>query len=231
MNHAQRLTVLIVLLAGGCGNFEPVTSAPNPFAITPSRAPSILSPTPLFAAPTASSATLPPPPSLTASVTPDITSTISLTAEVSSTFTLTPTNTETPVHTPTFTSTAQPPILTVLGCDTGLDLSHGMGEVTNAYVLLVNPGRFELTNACLTLSAADEGRAHPDKTICAPWLQSGYQVALRLTVDTTANAVTLIQVALVADQVSQPAASATACPAIGANKPADASLNVPVPIP
>jgi len=230
MNHVRCLAVLIVLVAGGCGNFEPVTSAPNPFAITPSRAPSILSPTPLFVAPT-TSATLPPPPSLTASVTPDITSTITLTPEASPTFTLTLTSAETPSPTPTFTSTAQLPAITVLGCNTGLDLSHGMGEVTNAYVLLLNPGDFDLTNACLTLSAADEGRVHPDKTVCAPLLQSGYQVTFRLTVDTTTNAATLIQAALVSDQVSLPADPAAACPVIGANKPADASLGVPVPIP
>ena len=102
-----------------------------------------------------------------------------------------------------------------------------MGEVTNAYITLANPGGPDLTNACLTLSAADEGRAHPDKTVCVPSLIIGFQVTLKLTVDTTTNTATLIQVALTSDQLSRPSDPAAACPAI-TNTPA--SLGVPVPI-
>ena len=217
---------LFILFVSGCGNFEPVTSAPNPFAITPSRAPAILSPTPRFILPT-TSATLPPPPSLTPSSTAGVTPTITPTLEISPTFTFTPTVTEIPTI-PTLAPTAAPPRLTILGCDTGLDITHGMGEVTNAYVLLANPGGPNLTNACLTLSAADEGRAHPDKTVCAPSLQIGFQVTLKLTVDTTTNAATLVQAALASDQLSLPADPLAACPAIGANLPV---LGVPILIP
>ena len=225
MKHTLTLLILIPLLLTGCGNFGAVTSAPNPFAITPSRAPFIITATPILILPT-TSATLPPPPSLT----PSLTLEASPTAGSTDTFTPAPTDTATPTLTPTFTTIPAPLTITVLGCDTGLDFTHGMGEVTNAYVTASNPGGPDLTNVCLTLSAVDEGREHPDKTVCVPLLATGFKVTLKLTVDTTTNTATLIQVALTSDQLSLPPDPAAACPAIGANKPADSLLGIPVPI-
>jgi len=222
----KRIPLLIaILFLTACGNFDAVTSAPNPFAITPSLAPSILTATPIFILPT-TSASLPPPPSLTPSLTLEATPTIGST----DTFTPAPPDTETPSLTPTFTALPAPLTVNVLGCDTGLDLTHGMGEVTNAYVTIANPGGPNLTNVCATLSAADEGRVHPDKTVCIPLLATGFQVTLKLTVDTTTNTATLIQLAILSDQLSRPADSPAACSAIGANLPADSILGIPAPI-
>lgn len=230
MKAILRLFPLIVLLSlTACGNFGAVTSGPNPFAITPSRAPSILTATPIFLAPT-TSATLPPPPSLTPSITITPTNTEAAPTLVTNTPT-TPTETPTPSSTTLPPSTTNPASLTILGCDTGLDVLNGLGEVTNAYIILANHSDNDLTNACLTLSAVDEGSPHPEKIVCVPLLASNYQVTLKLTVDTTSNTATLIQVALTSDQFSLPTDPAAVCQAIGANLPPASSLGIPVPIP
>lgn len=82
----------------------------------------------------------------------------------------------------------------ILGCETGLDLSHGMGEVTNAYVVLTNTGNSDAHRLCATLTGLDEGRPHPDKTECLAGLPAGYEVTLKLTIDTTYEERTAIQV-------------------------------------
>jgi hypothetical protein len=69
-----------------------------------------------------------------------------------------------------------------------------MGEVTNAYIVLKNTGTEDLPNACALLRAADEGREHPDKTQCVDKLPAGQQVTLKLTVDSTYQVGTVIQV-------------------------------------
>ena len=71
-----------------------------------------------------------------------------------------------------------------------------MGEVTNAYITIRNSGSVELNNICATLSASDEDRTHPDRTRCIQALPSGYQVMLKLTVDTGYQQDTAIQVEL-----------------------------------
>jgi hypothetical protein len=225
MKKIAILTIMLAAILTACGDFGPVSSGPNPFSITPSRPPTILTSTPIFIVPT-TSLTLPPPPSLTPSATASETP-----LGPSETFTPIPTNTDTPTATSTFPPTPIPFTIAILGCDTGLDVTHGMGEVTNAYVVLTNRSGTDLTNACLSLSAADEGRPHPDKTRCIPLLANGYQVTLKLTVDTTTNAATLVQVTLTSDQVSLPADPAAACTPIGLPAPSDDMLGIPVPIP
>jgi hypothetical protein len=69
-----------------------------------------------------------------------------------------------------------------------------MGEVTNAYPVVRNFTGKNLTNVCATLSASDEARVHPDKTACIDILPTGYQVILKLTVDTGNGQDTAIQV-------------------------------------
>jgi len=74
--------------------------------------------------------------------------------------------------------------VTVLGCNTSVDIVHGMGEVTNAYVTVSNVGSAEATNVCITLHARDEGQPHPDKTRCVAYLPPGHEVTEKVTVDT-----------------------------------------------
>ena len=113
---------------------------------------------------------------------------------------ITPTNTptlptETP--TPTFTSTStavQSVAVDILGCNTSVDIIHGMGEVTNAYVTVKNTGTVDLPKTCSLLRAIDEGRVHPDKNKCVADLPAQNQVTLKLTVDSTYKQNTAIQV-------------------------------------
>ena len=161
---------IAVLMLASCSGMVITLPATTP-VIPPSPAPSIHSPTPPFASTATSSPTL-------------------------SIITITPTSEFTQTASPTPTVTPPPPILAldILGCNTSEDILHGMGEVTNAYPLIQNKTGVTLTNVCATLSATDEGRVHPDKTVCVPSLSSGYQVILKLTVDTTLNKDTAIRV-------------------------------------
>lgn len=81
-----------------------------------------------------------------------------------------------------------------MGCNTSLDITHGMGEVTNAYVTVMNPGRVDLPNTCAILRAIDEDREHPDKKSCINNLPAQSQVNLKLTVDSQYQVDTIIQV-------------------------------------
>lgn len=154
---------------------------------TPSRTRTItLTPSPT-ATPT-STFTPTPTPTLTPTLTPSLTPTPTQTG--------TPTSTFTPSHTPL------PPKLNtaILGCSAGLDLSHGMGEVTNGYARVRNTGGTELTNVCLTLNAKDEGRRHPDKTHCIAVLKPNNEATTKLTVDTEYGRSTSIEVAVTSGQ-------------------------------
>lgn len=151
-----------------------------------------------------------------------------------------PTNTDQPpvsfTFTPAeFTATSDPngtPSVSVrvLGCNTSIDVTHGMGEVTNAFVTLTNTGTIELTNLRVTLNALDEGREHPDKTVELTSLPIGYQVTIKLTVDTTYQKDTPIQVATVSDQASFPIEGLASCTDLGLFAPKPDALNTPVPV-
>jgi hypothetical protein len=82
----------------------------------------------------------------------------------------------------------------ILGCNTSIDITHGMGEVTNAYVTVKNTGTVDLPNTCALLRAIDEDRVHPDKQKCVVNLPVQSQVTLKLTVDSTYKQNTIIQV-------------------------------------
>ena len=117
--------------------------------------------------------------------------------------TLTPTLTST--STPTSTASASPTSsgaleLDLLGCNTSLDITHGLGEVTNAYPVIRNRTGADVTDICATLAASDEAKTHPDKTVCTPALPAGYQVTLKVTVDTGFRQDTSIAVAVVTQQ-------------------------------
>jgi hypothetical protein len=140
-----------------------------------------------------------------------------------------------PTITPTLNSspTPEPPRLelSILGCDTSIDLAHQMGEVTNAYVALSNTGLSAASNVCAVLSTSDEGRPHPDKMGCVLALPSRMQVIFKLTVDTTFGTNTLLQVdASSAEKVSTTVQGGS-CKAIGAPKQKLDSFGVVRPFP
>jgi hypothetical protein len=210
---AYTLTILAFGLSG-CLNTDAVTAAPNPFLITPSRSPYIFTPTPIIVYPT------------TSQTAPPTTGTATFTAEAPATFT--PTFTETP--TPTFTLTPENLGITLLGCEAGFDVSHGMGEVTNVYVKLTNSSSPDLTAVCATLSAADENRVHPDKTICVDSLPQGYQTILKLTVDTAFQVSTIVEVTVSSSNGLLQRAGGLACTDIGGVRPPEEKLGVVEPI-
>jgi hypothetical protein len=141
-------------------------------------------------------------------------------------------NTDTPIILPT--ETVFVPIqavgVAVLGCNTSIDVVHGMGEVTNAFVTLTNTGNMDLTNLKATLFALDEGREHPDKTVELALLPAAQQVTVKLTVDSTYQAETPIQVEVSADGGLFQRVGEASCKDIGVLAPAPASLNTPVPV-
>jgi hypothetical protein len=136
-------------------------------------------------------------------------------------------------NTETVTLTASPIgasiSIKVLGCNTSIDVTHGMGEVTNAFVMLINTGGVELTNIKITLFALDEGREHPDKTVELTSLPVGHQVTVKLTVDSTYKEDTPIQVEVTSDQGTFPREGLASCTDIGLFAPNPDALNTPVP--
>jgi len=104
-----------------------------------------------------------------------------------------------------------------------------MGEVTNAFIVLRNTGGAELTNLKATLKALDEGREHPDKTVEVTSLSVGYKVTLKLTVDSTYQAETPIQIEVTGDAGLFQRVGADACKDIGILAPKPEALNTPVP--
>jgi hypothetical protein len=90
-----------------------------------------------------------------------------------------------------------------------------MGEVTNAYPLIRNYSGNNLTNVCAILSSTDEARVHPDKTACVAELPAGYQVTLKLTVDTGLGQDTAIKVVVNTNEGPGAEASRSSCRDIG----------------
>jgi hypothetical protein len=183
------ITLALVFLLGACDTWG---VAPQPFpvwTVPPSRTPGIITATPIIITQTAiPGVTVIAPVTLTHTETPSpaLTSTP-----------ITPTETPTPTFTftPTFTSTPLQSIaVDILGCNTSIDILHGMGEVTNAYVTVKNTGMVDLPNTCALLRALDEDREHPDKKVCVTNLPVQYQVTLKLTVDSAYKKDTMIQV-------------------------------------
>jgi hypothetical protein len=155
------------------------------------------------------------------------------------------TDTVTPIVGPTTTETpASPTVIPtlvtipseflkveVLGCNTGLDITHGMGTVTNAYVTMDNLGPTDLENVCATLRGQDEGRPHPDKTKCISSLPGGSQVTLKLTIDTTYNQNSPIQVEVTSNNALLQRLGEDSCKAIDLFSPDIDDLGVVKRIP
>lgn len=148
--------------------------------------------------------------------------------------TLIPTPTPTPTRSLTPTLPPAPPRLAVaiLGCESGLDISHGLGYVTNAYVRARNLGGVELGNVCVTLNTNGEGKLHPNKTRCVASLRVNYEVTVQLTVDAEYKALTSIEVIATANPAVSDRAAGTSCKALsGAELNAiKSALNAPKPI-
>ncbi len=163
----------------------------------PTRTPRIQTPTPVILSPT--------PATSTAETGTPTTPVDTITPTV-------PTPSETPTTEPSPTASIK---VDILGCDTGIDILHGMGEVTNAYVTISNPGSGPADDLCATLQGLDEARQHPDKTKCVPSLPAGYQVTLKLTVDTTYKVATPVQIEVSSGETFLGRAGEAACTAIG----------------
>ena len=210
--------ILLMLFTASCngwviqpGSFNP----PTPF-LPPTNTPSVVTATPVViaASPTATLQALP-----TWTSIPFITATTAPTLFPSAT----------PVSIQPTIPSGPAVSVEILGCDTSLDVTHGMGEVTNAYVILRNTGGTELTNVNTTLRALDEGREHPDKTVEVTSLLAGYKVTLKLTVDSTYQEQTPIQVEVAADGGLFQRAGAESCKDIGLFAPNPSDLTTPMP--
>ena len=134
-----------------------------------------------------------------------------------------PTITETPASPTTIPTQETAPSeslkVDILGCNTGLDITHGMGEVTNAYVTISNLGATDLENICATLRGQNEGRPHPDKTKCISTLPGGSQVTQRLTIDKTYKEDSPIQVDISSKNVLLQRLGEDSCKDIGLFSP------------
>lgn len=190
-------TLILIFFLEGCtgGNIPVIITTPH---VSPSPFPLIKSPTPPFI-PSSTPSPLIISPTPTRTGTPNNSPLETFTSTPTLLPSITPTSTYTFTTTYTASESAAPlPSLAVeiLGCNTSLDILHQMGEVTNAFSVVKNYGKYALNAVCGTLSASDEARLHPDKTACIDNLPGGYQVTLKLTVDTGFEKDTDIQVAV-----------------------------------
>ena len=219
MKKLMPMILLLLFTTVACDGW--IYNIPTFPAPPPTITPSIFSPTPVIV--TITYTTMPAPVSETPtwSATP-----------------VTPTETATAfIEAPTPTDTATLPpispniIVEVLGCNTSIDITHGMGEVTNAFITLKNNTGTGMTDVCATLFALDEGRVHPDKTVCTPMLAHGQQVTLKLTVDSTYKQNTPIQVDVKSGETLLSRVGQDSCTDIGLFAPKPGSLSTPVAIP
>ena len=220
---------LFALMLSGCSGWavEPlpyITSTPFP-----SSTPIILSPTPII---------LPLPITATADVTPatstdtPTTPTGTDTQAATQTMSITPTTALPMTFTPTITSTPSAAVnAEILGCNTAIDITHGMGEVTNAYVTISNIGAVNLMDVCATLTAQDEGRPHPDKTKCVASLPAGDQVSEKLTVDSTLGKASSVQVDVTMGSILLQRVAQNACTDFDLIPPRIHNLGTVTPIP
>ena len=213
------LSILLTLLLSSCNGWI-IQPLPGPTPFLPSTpTPSIFTPTPVVIGVTSASAT------------PGIATPTATTIIPTNTNAPISTNTEISLPVPTLTSSPTGPAISikVLGCNTSIDITHSMGEVTNAFVTLKNNGGLELTNIKVTLFALDEGREHPDKTVELTSLPVGYQVTVKLTADSTYKQESAIQVEIISDQGTFPREGLASCRDIGILVPNPSALNTPIP--
>jgi hypothetical protein len=217
------LTFLAMLLLTSCNGwfFQPSPyTPPTPF-LPPTITPSILSPTPVVIG--------------VNSATPSVATTTAVPSNTPFTaITNTPLvlATDTPLGTATNTALVPTSDISVelLGCSTSIDVTHGMGEVTDAFVTLRNTGNVDLTNIRATVFALDEGREHPDKTVEIAILPVNYQISIKLTADSTYREETPIQLEVAADGNLFQRIGEASCRDIGLFAPRPESLMTPIPV-
>ena len=196
--------------------------SPQPFPVwtpIPSRTPGIITATPIILSPT-----------LVETIGPNVT--VISPSSPTNTETPSPVPTITPI-TPTETATSTPVqsvAVDILGCNTSIDITHGMGEVTNAYVTVKNTGTVDLPNTCALLRAVDEDREHPDKKVCIANLPMQNQVTFKLTVDSAYKQDTAIQVDASSNDVLLLRVDKISCTDIGlfGGAPTDLGLVKPI---
>ena len=203
--------LLLLAALSGCSGWtvQPILYS-TPLSPIPSQTPSIYTATPKIIPPTLT-ATL-----FESSVTPtQLTDTVTPMVD--------PTSTEIPPSQtiiPTLETVPSESLkIDLLGCNTSVDITHWMGEVTNAYVTVSNPGTTDLDNVCATLRGQDEGRPHPDKTKCISSLPAGFQETLKLTIDTTYKQNSSIQVDVTSNDVLLQRLGKDTCKDIGLFSP------------
>lgn len=211
------LVILLMVLTTSCNGWiiQP-GNLPTPF-LPLTNTPSVFTATPVVIVPSATLTVQ----TLTSTSIPFITAT--------SVPTFIPSDTPIVIDTPTIVLSGPAVSVEILGCNTSIDVTHGMGEVTNAFVVVRNTGGIELTNLNTTLLALDEGREHPDKTVEVTSLVPGYKVILKLTVDSTYQEETPIQVEVRADGGLFQRVGADSCRDIGLLAPNPGDLTTPVP--
>ncbi len=208
--------MLAMLLLASCNGWviQPGNSNPPTPFLPPTQTPSIFTATPVVIG--------------AASATPQIATSTPI-PFITATFVPTLISSDTSVITQTSPPLGPSISVEVLGCNTSIDVTHGMGEVTNAFVVLRNTGDVELTNLKVTLKALDEGREHPDKTVEVTSLTIGYKDTLKLTVDSTYQQNTPIQIEVADEAGLFQRVGADSCKDIGIFAPNPDSLNTPVP--
>ena len=217
MKTLHFLCVCASIALAGCEGWPVAITPYNPPTAAASRTPFVRTPTPIIVAPV----TLRRRPSWLRFRT-------LLTPEANTTPTDTPADSTLTPTAPAITNAMK---VNILGCDTSFDVLHGMGEVTNAYVTLQNVGTSDIVIVCATLNGLDEGRPHPDKTKCVPSIPAGYQVTLKLTVDTTYKEDSPIQVDVTSAGTLLVRVGEPACTAIGLLLPSVVTLGVLTPVP
>lgn len=213
MKKTILFTILTITLTACNGwGVQPLPYNPPTPIVIPTRTPSIFTPTPI---------------SLGNTDTPSVPIETATPTFVSITATLT----DLPINTSTPSSSSNSPALQIiiLGCNTSVDITHGMGEVTNTFITLKNTGNIELTNLVATLYALDEGREHPDKIQEISSIPTGFEVTLKMTVDSTYKQETPIQVEVTSNQMVFPREGVSSCRDIGIFEPNPENLKTPVP--
>jgi hypothetical protein len=219
------LFVLAILLSA-CDAWN---VAPQPFPVwtpVPSGTPGIVTATPIILLPPTFPTIVTESPTSDVIIITPITPTLANTEIPSPTFTL-----ATIIPSDTATSAPiQSVAVDILGCNTSIDITHGMGEVTNAYVTVKNTGTVELPNTCSLLRAIDEGREHPDKKACVANLPVQNQVTFKLTVDSAYKQNTVIQVDTTSNEIILLRLDRPSCTDIGLFGGAPSDIGVIKPI-
>lgn len=215
MKRIISLTMAMLILAS-CNGWviQPGPSNPPTPFLPPTQTPFIFTATPVVIG--------------AVSATPQIATSTAI-PFITATFVPTLISSETPVITQTSVPSGPSLAVEVLGCNTSVDVVHGMGEVTNAFVVLRNTGSVDFTNLSVTLNALDEGREHPDKTVEVATLPVGDNVTTKLTVDSTYKQDTPIQIEVTGDAGLFQRVGVDSCKDIGVFAPNPDRLNTPVP--